>query len=59
MILEHNAIVNRSITATVQQLVRAEPLSGAAAIDIKTGVMLSLSAGEEQLSRFQNSVNDH
>ena len=30
MILEHNAIVNRSITATVVQLARGEPLSGAA-----------------------------
>ena len=35
MILEHNEIVGRSISATVQQLARGEPLIGAAAIDPK------------------------
>ena len=59
MILEHNEIVNRSISATVQQLARGEPLGGAAAMDSKTGVMPSISAGEQQLPRFRNSVNDH
>ena len=59
MILEHNEIVNRSISATVQQLARGEPLGGSAAIDPKTGVMPSISAGEQQLPRFRNSVNDH
>jgi hypothetical protein len=59
MILEHNQIVNRSISATVEQLVRGEPLSGAAVIDPKTGVMPSPHAGEEQVSKFKDSVNDH
>ena len=59
MILEHNTIVNRSITATIQQLVRGEPLSGAAAIDPKKDVMPFQNAGEEWLGEFQDSVNDH
>jgi len=59
MILEHNSIVNRSISATIQQLVQGGPLSGAAAIDPKKDVMPSQSAGEEQLQEFQNSVNEH
>ena len=59
MILEHNTIVNRTISATIQQLVNGEPLSGAAAIDPKKDVMPSLSAAEEQLQEFKNSVNAH
>jgi hypothetical protein len=59
MILEHNEIVNRSISATVLQLARGEPLSGPAVIDPKKDVMPSSSAGEEQLSKFQDSVSDH
>jgi hypothetical protein len=59
MILDHNSIVNRSISVTIQQLVRGEPLSGAASIDPKKDVMPSLSAGEEQLTRFQDSVTEH
>jgi hypothetical protein len=60
MILEHNAIVSRSISAIVEQLVRGEPkLSGMAAIDPKKGVMPSSSAGEEQAVAFRKSVNEH
>lgn len=59
MILEHNNIVNRSISATIGQLVTGEPLSGAAAIDPKKDVMPSESAGEEQLQSFRHSVTDH
>jgi hypothetical protein len=59
MILEHNAIVNRSITATVCQLARGEPLHGLAKIDPKRDVMPSLSAGNEQLKAFQQSVKKH
>ncbi len=60
MILEHNAIVNRCISATVEQLVRGDPmLSGAAAIDPKLGVMPSFSAGEEQVVAFRKSVSEH
>jgi hypothetical protein len=59
MILEHNSIVNKSITATIQQLVNGEPLSGVAAIDPKKDVMPSQSAAEEQLQDFKKSVNEH
>ena len=59
MILEHNAIVNRSISAITRQLVNGETLSGAAAIDPKKDVMPSESAGEEQLKLFRDSVTDH
>jgi len=59
MILEHNAIVDRSISATIRQLVRDEPLSGAAAIDPKKDVMPSPAAGEEQLQAFIDSVQAH
>ena len=59
MILEHNEIVNRSISAIVEQLTRGEPLSGAATIDPKEDVMPSPYAGEEQLLKFKDSVNYH
>jgi hypothetical protein len=59
MILEHNVIVNRSISAMIRQLVRAESPSGAAAIDMKTGVMPEPSAGEEYVRLFRESVQDH
>jgi len=59
MILEHNSIVNKSISATIQQLLHGEALSGAAAIDPKKDVMPSQSAAEEQLQEFKNSVNEH
>jgi hypothetical protein len=59
MILEHNAIVNRSITATILQLVKGEVLSGSAAIDPKKDVMPSSSAGESQIGDFADSVTNH
>ena len=59
MILMHNRIVNRSVSATVQQLARGEPLRGAAVIDQKTDVMPSLYANETELEKFQVSVTDH
>lgn len=59
MIIEHNTIVNRSISATILQLVKGEPLSGAAAIDPKKDVMPVPSAGKEQLQAFKESVDDH
>ena len=49
MILEHNTIVNRAITANVVQLSRGEDPSGAAIIDVKHDVMPSASAGSEQV----------
>ena len=59
MIIEHNNIVNKSISTTIRQLVNGEPLSGAASIDPKKDVMPSESAGEEQLQTFRHSVIDH
>ena len=59
MLLEHNTIVNRSITAAVVQLANGEPLSGPATIDVKKGVMPSSSADESQVELFAKSVADH
>jgi hypothetical protein len=59
MTLEHNTIVNRSITAVIGQLVRREPLHGAARIDPKHGVMPAGEAGPEQVPAFVESVKDH
>ena len=59
MILEHNAIVNRSITATVVQLARGEELRGAATINPKTDVMPSSSADASQFQDFADSVTRH
>jgi hypothetical protein len=59
MLLEHNTIVNRSITATVVQLAKGESLSGPATIDVKKGVMPSFAADESQVELFTQSVTDH
>jgi hypothetical protein len=59
MILEHNAIVNRSITATVVQLARGEELSGAATINPKTDVMPFSSADASQFEYFADSITKH
>ncbi len=59
MILEHNTIVNRSISATIQQLARGEQLRGPASIDPKKDVLPSQSAGGEKLGEFRDSVNEH
>jgi hypothetical protein len=59
MLLEHNTIVNRSITAAVVQLANGESLSGPATIDVKKGVMPSSSADESHVELFAQSVTDH
>ena len=59
MLLEHNTIVNRSITATVRQLSNGKALSGPAVIDMKQGVMPSSMADESQVELFAQSVADH
>lgn len=59
MILEHNAIVNRSITATVVQLARGERLSGPATLNPKKDVMPTSMADESQIEVFTDSVNRH
>ena len=59
MILEHNAIVNTSITATVVQLSRGEVLSGPATLNPKKDVMPSSAADESQIEVFVDSVIRH
>ena len=59
MLLEHNTIVNRSITAAVVQLANGEALSFPATIDTKKDVMPSSSADESQIKLFAQSVADH
>jgi hypothetical protein len=59
MLLEHNTIVNRSITSVVQSLARGEEPVGPGAIDPKAGVMPSPNPGEEQIEAFRESVDAH
>jgi hypothetical protein len=59
MILEHNAIVNRSITATVVQLAAGEVLSGLATMNPKKDVMPSCLADHSQIQDFADSVTEH
>jgi len=59
MLLEHNTIVNRSITSVVQSLARGEEPEGPGAIDPKAGVMPSPDPGVEQIEAFRESVNAH
>lgn len=59
MILEHNVIVNRSITATIVQLARGEECSGPARLNPKTDVMPSAAADESQIGAFADSVTKH
>jgi hypothetical protein len=59
MILEHNTIVNRSISSIIQSLVRGEEPTGAGAIDPKKDVMPSQNPGEEQIQAFRTSIEEH
>jgi hypothetical protein len=59
MILEHNTIVNRAITASMRQLARAESLHDEARIDPKHDVLPSLDPGVEQVGLFAQSIKDH
>lgn len=59
MILAHNTIVNRSISAMTEQLARGEGVSGAAALDMKKDVLPSPTVGEETLAALQESVQAH
>jgi len=58
-VLEHNTIVNRSITATVCQLAKGIPLSGPATIDPKSDVMPTGSADETIQQAFIDSISSH
>jgi len=59
MILEHNTIVNRSMTAMVVHLAQGTPIRDGLVKDPKKDVMPSVSAGAEQLAAFNASVEDH
>lgn len=56
MILEHNIIVNRVITAIVQSLATGAPLPPEAQIDPRRDVLPSAHPGPEQLPIFRESV---
>lgn len=58
-ILEHNVIVNRSITEIVKSLVRGQKPAGEGAIDMKNDVMPSTDPGGEQIEAFRTSVEEH
>jgi hypothetical protein len=57
MLIEHNTIVNRSITLVTKMLAEGRDLSEAALIDPKTGVMPSQNPGPEQMEPFVQSVD--
>jgi hypothetical protein len=59
MILEHNAIVNRSITDIVQSLAQGRQPTGPGSMNPKTDVMPAPSAGPEQVEAFRASVESH
>lgn len=59
MILEHNVLVNRAITANMQQLALGETLHGDAVIDPQKDVLPSLNPGPEQVERFTRTVHQH
>ncbi len=58
-ILEHNAIVNRSISSIVQALALGREPSGAALINPKTDVLPRGMSGPEQVEEFRRSVDDY
>ena len=58
-ILEHNAIVNRSIAATVEALAHGKEPSGAALINPKTDVLPNAQSEPKQIGLFQQSVDDY
>ena len=59
MILEHNVIVNKTITAVVESLVRGEKPMESRDFDPKRDVMPSANPGEEQIQAFRVSVETH
>ena len=59
MILEHNVIVNRTMTAIVVSLARNEEPRNVPVRDSKKDVMPSVDPGPEQVEAFVASVEDH
>jgi DinB superfamily len=58
-LLEHNAIVNRSISSMVEALALGKEPVGAALIDPKTDVLPKGLSGPEQVEAFRSSVDDY
>jgi len=58
-LLEHNAIVNRSIAAMVEALALGKEPEGAALINPKTDVLPKGLSGPEQVEAFRSSVDDY
>ena len=56
MVLQHNVMVNRSMTSLVESLVRGEVPEG---IDPKTDFIPDASAGVEQVDAFRDSLDEH
>jgi hypothetical protein len=59
MLLEHNVIVNRSITARMKQLVLGEPQPALDGFDMKKDVMPSGVSGVCQVNAFKASIHEH
>lgn len=59
MLLEHNAIVNRSITAIIASLALGQEVDTGPVKDPKSDVMPSSSPGIEQVQLFYQSIDDH
>lgn len=59
MLLEHNTIVNLSISSIVKSLASGQAFTGPALINPKTDVMPSAHAGPEAVEAFRNSVDEH
>lgn len=59
MLLEHNTIVNHSISAIIQSLAHGREVDTGDVKDPKTDVMPSVSPGIEQLDLFRQSIEEH
>ena len=59
MLLEHNAIANRNMTAAIRALVTGDQPEWLKNFDIKKDVMPSPNPGMEQVEAFKRSVDDH
>lgn len=59
MLLEHNTIVNNSISSLIYQLALDQELSGLSVIDPKKDVMPSTDASRKQVAVFEESVKNH
>lgn len=59
MLLEHNLIVNRSITTRIKTLVTGEASPALEGFDAKKDVMPSAIAGSPQVAAFRHSIYEH